>query len=340
MRYAAAVAPRMKDVAEHAGVSIKTVSNVVNGYPFVTLSTRERVEAAIAELGYRPNLTARSLRGGRSGVIALAIPDLASPYFAEIARDVVHVAASRRWTVLVEQTDGLRGRELEVLQGIRDNLADGVIFSPLALGTDELREARPQVPMVCIGERVTAGVMDHVAIDNVAAAREATGLLIASGRRRIAAIGEQTGTSAATARLRLQGYRDALRAAGLTVDPALVLPAVSWHRLDGQAAGEQLARLSEPPDAIFCCNDLLAIGAIHGLALHGVRVPDDVAVVGIDDIEEGHFVRPTLSTIAPDKEAIARHSVELLLQRLTGDSHDAPGAEITVPFTLVRRQSA
>ena len=130
----------LKDVAAHAGVSIKTVSNVVNGAR-VLPDTRARVEAAIAELGYRPNLSARSLRSGRTGVIALAVPDLTSPYFAELARSVITAAESRGWTVLVDQTDGARERELLVLEGIRSPLIGGAIFSPLALGSED-RAAR------------------------------------------------------------------------------------------------------------------------------------------------------------------------------------------------------
>ena len=123
-------------------MSIKTVSNVVNGYAHVRPETRTRVNEAIDALGYRPNLTARSLRGGRTGVIALAVPDLTSPYFAEIAEGVIEAAEQLGWTVLIDQTDGRRERELLVLHGIRDHLIDGVVFSPLALGDEDLRTTR------------------------------------------------------------------------------------------------------------------------------------------------------------------------------------------------------
>jgi DNA-binding LacI/PurR family transcriptional regulator len=330
----------LKDVAREAGVSIKTVSNVVNGYVHVRAETRERVNAAILALGYRPNLTARSLRGGRTGVIALAVPDLTSPYFAEIAEGVIVAAEQLGWTVLIDQTDGERERELLVLHGIRDHLIDGVVFSPLALGDDDLRATRSEVPIVCLGERVHAGSMDHIAIDNVAAARAATDHLIERGRRRIAAIGAQASPVAETARLRLAGYTEALRDAGLDPEGELVRPAGSWHRADGQSAVEQLIESGVGPDAVFCFNDLLALGALHGLAGLGVAVPDDVAVIGIDDIEECRYVRPTLTSISPDKGEIARRSVALLAERL-GQRSAAPaaGREIEVSFELTVRES-
>jgi DNA-binding LacI/PurR family transcriptional regulator len=334
------VAVGLKDVARHAGVSIKTVSNVVNGYAHVRPDTRHRVQAAIDELGYRPNLTARSLRRGRTGVIACAVPDLTSPYFAEIAEGVIDAAEQLGWTVLIDQTDGRRERELLVLHGIRDHLIDGVIFSPLALDDDDLRTTSSEVPIVCLGERVHAGTIDHIAIDNVAAARTATEHLVARGRRRIAAVGAQLAPSAATARLRLAGYRDALAGAGLAADDA-VAGAGAWHRADGMIAAERLMASGSPPDAMFCFNDLLALGALHGLAGLGVRVPEDVAVVGIDDIEEGSYVRPTLTTISPDKAAIARTSVALLAERLGGGAASTePGQEIVVDFQLVVRNSS
>ena len=131
---------RMKEVASRAGVSVKTVSNVVNGYVHVAPDTRERVQQAIDEMGYSPNLSARSLRSGRTGIIAVALPRLDEPYFAELAAAVIAVAAARECTVLVDQTDGVFDREQRALAGIRPNLIDGLIFSPLALGPAQLRD--------------------------------------------------------------------------------------------------------------------------------------------------------------------------------------------------------
>jgi DNA-binding LacI/PurR family transcriptional regulator len=325
-------------VARLAGVSPKTVSNVVHGYTHVTDETRSRVQRALDELNYRPNLSARHLRAGRSGVIALALPELGIPYFAELARCVIKTAEEHGWTVLIDQTDGLAERERLVTAGIRDHLIDGLIFSPLAMGREDLRRRIDDTPLVLLGERIQDGPADHVSIDNVAAARTATAHLIKLGRRRIAAIGDQRDVGPGTARLRLTGFARALRQAGLAVDRRLVMPAPSYHRQDGAEAMTRLLHLDEPPDAVFCFNDLLAFGAIRTILSHGLRVPDDIAVVGFDDNEEGRFSTPTLTTIRPDKEQIARLAVSLLHERL-GSGHDQPPRELRADSSLVIRES-
>jgi DNA-binding LacI/PurR family transcriptional regulator len=332
----------LKDVAARAGVSIKTVSNVVNGQR-VRPETLERVQRAIDELGYRPNLSARSLRLGRTGVIALAVPDLSSPYFAELGKAVIAAAEAKGWTVLVDETHGARERELEVLRGIRTQLIDGAIFSPLALGRDEPGPLNLRIPLVLLGERLFAGQVDHVAFDNVAAARTAVDHLLERGRTRIAAIGAQTSKSGETARLRLAGWRAALETAGREADPGLVAQADAWHRTDGHRAVQQLLTQDVRPDALFCFNDLLAVGALRALAEAGLRVPDDIAVIGMDDIEEGRFSTPTLSTVAPDKRAIAERSVDLLAQRLArhADAVEPPleQQDVKTPFQLLVRET-
>jgi DNA-binding LacI/PurR family transcriptional regulator len=329
---------RLKDVADLAGVSVKTVSNVVNDYPYVRDDTRRRVQEAIVRLGYRPNVTARYLRGGRSGVIALAVPELHAPYFSELAHHVVGAAMKRRWTVLVDETGGRRDRERTVAGGIRNHLIDGVILSPLALNEADVAEYSSATPLVLLGERLGSGMADHVAVDNHAAARAATTHLINLGRSRIAVIGSQRPPYGHTARLRIRGYRAALAAAGLAYDGALVVPAREWHRGGGAEGAARLLELPDPPDAIFCLNDLLALGAMRTLAQAGVRVPDDIAVVGFDDIEEARYASPGLTTVSPDTPAIAEHAVERLARRL-GDAPNAPAEEITVAYTLMIRES-
>lgn len=328
---------RLRDVAEHAGVSVKTVSNVVNGYEHVSPGMRTRVQASLDELGYRANLSARFLRRGRSGVIALAVPALDMPYFAELTRCVVQEAEQLGYTVLVDQTDGLREREHEVATGVRRHLIDGLVLSPVAMDYDELNRIRDETPIVLIGEKIGGTDIDHVAFDNVAASRTATEHLISSGRRRIAAIGYQAGVVARSgvAAVRRAGYEEALVAAGLEVDPALTREVSDYSRAAGAEAMTSL--LAEHPDAVFCFNDQLALGALRALAIRGVRVPEDVAVIGIDDIEDGRFSTPTLSTIAPDKAAVAREAVRLLKERV--DSPDGATREVDVGFELRVRES-
>jgi DNA-binding LacI/PurR family transcriptional regulator len=340
-RWEARVRTRLKDVAEHAGVSVKTVSNVVNGYEHVTAKTRSRVEAALLDLGYVPNLAARGLRNGRSGVIALALPELHAPYFAEIAHHVVRAAADRGWTVLVDETEGLLDRERQVAAGIRAHLIDGLILSPLALTAADLDRRADGVPLVLLGERVRHDVADRVAVNNVQAATDATAHLITQGRRRIAAIGVQRSAAGVSARLRLQGYRRALREHGLDLDPVLAVPAAAWHRADGAAAVRSLLAQGPPPDALFCFNDLLALGALRALYEAGLRVPDDVAVVGFDDIEETRYSTPTLTTVSPAKDLIAGTAVELLVARLAAEAGvRSPPRRVVAPHTLTVRESS
>jgi DNA-binding LacI/PurR family transcriptional regulator len=316
------MAVRLQDVAAHAGVSVKTVSNVVNGYVHVAPGTRARVEAAIIELGYRPNLSARNLRGGRSGIIALAVPEIGVPYFAELAQEIVAAASSRGFTVLIDQTEGRADQEQQVLEGIRAHLIDGLIFSPLATGQRELSQREDTTPLVLLGERGTGCVSDHVAIDNVAASREAVMHLAQQGRRRVAAIGAQHADMMVTAHLRLAGYQEGLKQAGLAFDPTLVAEAPSFHRLEGARAMTRLLDEPQPPDAVFAFSDLLALGALRACHERGIRVPEDVAIVGFDDIEDGRYSVPALSTISPDKEQIARVALDLLVSRIDRSPED------------------
>jgi len=321
------------------------VSNVVNGYVHVSPTTRGRVDQAIADLDYRPNLSARNLRSGRSGIVALALPDLEVPYFAELAVHVVRAAHRQGWTVLIDQTDGDAQREARVLENFGTHLVDGVLLSPVASGADELAARRATTPLVLLGERVYGGPADHVSIDNVAAAATAVAHLTGLGRRRVAAVGRQTEVSAATARLRLHGYQEALRTARLPADPALVVDTHSFTRSEGAAAVDHLLALDDQPDALFCFNDLLALGALRRLHERGLRVPGDVAVVGVDDVEDGRWSVPTLTTVRPDKSRLAQLAVDLLAERIGvrpgGSPADDPAPrELAAPFDLVVRESS
>ncbi|WP_433433910.1 LacI family DNA-binding transcriptional regulator [Nonomuraea sp. CA-141351] len=327
----------LKDVAHLAGVSVKTVSNVVNGYVHVTPATRSRVEAAIKELNYRPNLSARNLRQGRTGIIALAVPELDTPYFAELARFVVAAAEEQGLTVLIDHTGASREREQLVAEGFRARLIDGLILSPLALTPEDLAARMDDTPMVLLGERVYEGPADHIVVDNVAAAKEATLHLASLGRRRIAAIGAKDDEAAETSRLRLEGYRRALKEAGLPQDDRLVVPVEAYHRADGARAMAELLDSGAAPDAVFCFNDLLALGALRTLLERGLAVPGDVALAGFDDIEDGRYGTPTLTTISPDKQTIAGKAVDLLAERISGTSREA--REFRVPYRLMIRES-
>ncbi len=330
--------PTLKDVAEHARVSFKTVSNVVNNRSSeVSVETRERVLESISALNYRPNVAARHLRKGQSGVLALAIPDLINPYFAALSTAVVEAAEAHQYAMLIEHTGGRRAREVLIASGFSRHLLDGVILNPISLEIEDLADIN--VPIVLLGERLLSAPYDHVVIDNVAAARLAMQHLLGLGRRRIAAVDlwEERGD---TPRLRLRGYTEALTQAGLVIDQSLIVSTLTTRhgRMEGIEAMRRLLTLDRPPDAVLCFNDLVALGAMRVLQDAGYRVPDDVAVVGFDDIEEGRYAAPRLTTIAPDKIEIGRLAVSMLLGRVNG-SRTVPLERVQPPFQLVVRES-
>ncbi|MEV4076902.1 LacI family DNA-binding transcriptional regulator [Nonomuraea fuscirosea] len=325
-----------RDVARLAGVSVRTVSNVVNNFAYVSEETRAQVQRALDELGYRPNVAARSLNLGRSNLLALVLP-LDVPYFTELAAHVVDVAEERGYTVLIDRTEGVAERERQiVMRRDRSALFDGFIFSPLGLSADELRDWAGNCPAVTLGEVRVDGV-DHVAIDDTDAARSATAHLASLGRTRIAAIGLVDRPTGNTAAHRSAGYRQALEEAGLPVLPELTVPVLRYQRQDGRQAMERLLDLAQPPDAVFCYNDLLALGAMRAVLARGLRVPEDVAVVGFDGIEEGRFATPPLTTIVPDKEKIAELAVSRLLERVEGDQ--SPPVQLEAPWRLMVDES-
>lgn len=331
----------LRDVAARANVSIRTVSNVVNGYAPVSEQLRRRVQVALDELEYRPNLIARSLKRGRSGVIALVVPELDVPYFAELARAVINAARVEGYSVMLDQTDGDPERERELLTlTSRAAMFDGLLLSPLVISAEELEARVNRVPLVLLGEHIFSATFHHVAVDNVAAARDATRHLVRLGRQRIAAIGDQPYSSGETAQLRTAGYREALVAAGLPVHDELIVRTERFHRRLGAEAAQRLLELPphHRPDAMFCYNDLLALGALRALTRAGCRVPDDIAVVGMDGIEEGLYSTPSLTTISPDKERIAQLAVRQLLDCIEGIA--APARETSAPYQLVLRESA
>lgn len=329
----------VRDVALAAGVSPKTVSNVVNGYARVTPETRERVQRQIDALGYRPQAAGRQLRQGRTGMVTLAVPGIEMPYFAELSSQVVRAARRRGLTVVVEQTDADLEREREVAAGLPTRFADGLVFSPLEMPAEELVGV-PHTPVVLLGEHAVGVEMDRVSIDGVAVGTEGAAHLVATGRRCVAALGLKP-TLHDTASQRLRGYRAALVSAGLPCGDELLLRVDDWTRADGEAAADRLVALRRdgvPVDGVLAMNDVLALGLLRGLRRHGVRVPEDVAVVGIDDVPESAYCAPTLTTVALDRAAVAEAALALLVERLA--DHDLPPREVVAPHRLVVRESS
>jgi DNA-binding LacI/PurR family transcriptional regulator len=332
------MAVRLQDVAEYAGVSMKTVSNVVHDYPHVSPKMRERVRKAIDELGYRPNMMGRRLATGRTGLLALAFADVTLPYFAQLARVVADEAERRGYRVLLEQTEGTLEGERAVVTASESGLVDGMLFQPSVMNSAELAQSRTDVPIVVLGENAAPLTLDRIMIDNVAAATTATEHVLAHGRRRIAFAGHEASGTTRTSRLRIAGYQQALEDAGLSADPALLIPSESVTAANAARAVGEALDAGLRFDGLVCRDDLAAIGALRALQERGFRVPDDVVITGWDDTPMTAVTYPSLTSVAPDLRGLAARAIEMLLERIEG--HDGMGRHELAGFSLVTRESA
>lgn len=326
----------VKDVARRAGVSPKTVSNVMNGIVPVSESTRLRVEQAMQELDYVPNLSARGLRNGRSGVIGLALPDLATPFSAELAHHIVEVAHTQGWSVQIEETGSDPHREQELMTRARANLIDGLILNPVVLDESAVKVGVSLPPVVLLGE-VTQHLADRVYVDSFGAARDMTLALAKGGRRRIAVLGVNRGRRSSTAIHRTAGYEAAMESLGMAVDDDLLIRCGQWTSESAARALADYLDTHPVPEALFCFTDSLALGALNELWRRGLRVPEDVAVGGFDDIADGRFAVPPLTTVSFDKRAIASEAMRLLTERMS--NRERPQQVVELGYSVVERAS-
>jgi DNA-binding LacI/PurR family transcriptional regulator len=340
------VRPTMSDVARTAGVSAMTVSNVLTGRRPVSAATRARVEAAAAELGYELNLTARHLRAGRTDTVALVVPRLDHPYYGELAARLTGLLAPQGRHLAVEQTDAGPHGELAALTQARWQLYDGVLLSVVGLTPADLDSVRTSAPLVLLGEQRMPARHDHVRMDNVRGARIATAHLLAAGSRRVAVVGgADPDPDAGMMPARTAGWVAAHAAAGIEPDPALVVPAPRADLADGRDAVRRLVAADVPFDGVLAVTDTLATGVLAGLAEAGLRVPDDVQVVGFDDLAASGFTVPALTTVDPGHDAMA-HAALRLLDRQAGPAGPGgagdpgrTGEHVVAPVRLVVRGS-
>jgi DNA-binding LacI/PurR family transcriptional regulator len=332
--------PSIASVAQRVGVSVATVSRVLNGHANVRSETRERVLAEIEASGYRVNELARNLRTAESRLLLTMVPDFGNPFYAEIVRGIDALARQHGYFMLLCDTGADEGRERSYFDLLRRRRADGAIcLDPATVQHALLSEfaAYPaMLPWVACCEFDPAAGVPYVGIDNYRAAGDAVRHLIARGCRRIALINSDE--QYLYARQRRDGYRDALADAGLDVRDAW---RVNVHCLDYGAGAQAAAALmaqTPAPDAIFAVSDTLAVGVINGLRGAGRRVPDDVAVVGFDDLALAAQIDPPLTTIAQPMRELGETAARLLLQRLADPHADVPG--VLLPHRLVVRQSA
>ena len=311
--------PNMRDVAQLAGVSQRTVSNVVNNFPHISPATRKAVEDAIRQLGYRPNIAAQRLRQGQTHTLALAIPNLAWPYFGELAHLIQEEARRSGYSIMVVETAGTREHEVSVLRDFRTNLIDGLILSPIELDREGLAELALDAPLVLLGERIQDAGIPHYSMDNVAAASEMVHHLYQQGARSFLVLGStHTQATSSAGALRQRGIEKALTELGLDSWAWRSVEVSPWTAGGAQEALSQWLESNNLPDAIFTMNDLLGIGALRALAEANVRVPEDVLVSTWDDTVLSRFSTPALTTISPDTHAIAHEAVAGLIALIEG----------------------
>jgi LacI family transcriptional regulator len=327
--------PTMREVAALAGVSIKTVSRVVNGEPTVAADLAERVQRAADQLGFRPNLAASALRrsDGRTRTIGLLLEDIANPFSSTLHRAVEDVARSHGVGVLAASIDEQPERERELVSVLSARRVDGLILVPS--GDDQgylAAEQEAGMAMVFADRRPNLVRADAVVCTNRLGARQAVEHLLRSGHRRIAHLGDRL--SIETAVERHAGYVDALTAAGLLVDPVLVRDGLH-DRGAAEAAAGDLLDAAEPPTAIFASQNLITVGTIRALRARGLQ--HRVALVGFDEVELADLLEPGVTVVAQDIVGIGRRAAELLFARMDGS--DEPVAVHEVPTRLITRGS-
>lgn len=327
----------MAQVAREAHVSLMTVSRVINKKEGVSQTTRERVQAVIEQLGYRPSDIARGLVTKRTGTLGLVMPDVANPFFAEVARGAEHVAYDAGYNLFLCSTEEDTQRELEMLQSLEEKRVDGVMVCSSRLEEDVLEEAVAGHPaVVLVSRRLESDDVGIVVINDVVGGQMATEHLLRAGHR---AIGFLAGPPISeSGRGRAKGYRATLAAAGVSFNPG-------WtrHCLPTVEGGREMARevLTAHPEltAFFCHNDLIAIGALQACADLGLAVPADVAIVGYDDIPLAALVSPSLTTCRVPRYEMGAEAMRLLLEKISGSLEEGC-REITVQPELVIRASA
>jgi len=325
----------MRDVAALAGVSLKTVSRVVNGEPGVSGTLGRRVRDAIDELDFRPNIGARSLRrtGGRTATVGLLLEDVSNPFSSALQRAVEDVAIPRGVMVFTASLDEDPQRERELTSAFSARRADGLIIAPAGDDQSYLEsELRAGTAIVCVDRTARRLEVDSVLTTNVSGARTGVKHLIEHGHRRIAFLGDRHDIP--TAQQRHEGYVQALTEAGLPVDPGLVLHDLTSQAL-AQAAATELLGHPDPPTALFTAQNLVTIGVARALRQLGRE--RTVAVVGFDDFPLSDLLDPGMTVIAQDPAAIGRLAATVLFERIDGD--DAPPATHVVATRLITRGS-
>ncbi|SRR5579883_206473 len=328
----------IRDIAARAGVSVATVSRVLNGRPDVAPATRNVVLRYIRESGYVSNRSARGLASGRSGLIGLTVPRVFGEYFTQIIAGAAEALYERDARFILCPTEHQRDREVSLLERVMHGTADGAVLILPSESAAELAQLRRRgFPFVVIDPPVPVGDdIPVIAVANWAGGKLATEHLIALGHRRIAVI---TGPAAWSASIdRLAGYHSALLAAGLPIVPDLVCEA-DFTIAGGYNMARRFLSRADRPTAIFAQNDLMAVATLRAALEMGLRVPDDLSIVGFDDVEPASLVNPALTTVSQPLQEIGRLAVTVLFRQLAGETLDARRVELSTRL-VVRASTA
>ena len=324
----------IKDVAREAGVSVATVSRVWNESDFVSADTRQRVAAVAARLGYSPHGAARSLITRTTHALGVLLPDLYGEFFSEIIRGIDHTAQGAGYHILVSSSHDSKDEIDAALRSMRGRVDGMIIMSPDLEARRTLQTLQGNFPVVLLNGGAESKAFDTITIENHEGSCEMTRHLIARGHRRIAMIGGPQRNYDAAERLR--GYRTALTESGIELDESLVVPG-DFSELSGHRAVKQLLELERRPTAIFAANDSMAIGALSALRENDLRVPEDMAVAGFDDIPLARYMNPPLSTVHVDISQLGERAAALLLLSLQKGTHSLQQLQLST--TLVIRAS-
>jgi len=325
----------MRDVAERAGVSVTTVSHVINDTRPVSDALRERVFAAVDELGYQPNVLARSLRRGETHTIGMIVPDSANPFFAEVARGVEDTSFEQGYSVILCNSDGNLEKELLYTNVLAEKQVDGILFMAAGVSTEHIRALQERrMPLVVVDRDIPGVTVDSVLTDNARGGWMATCHLLDLGHRCIGCIAGPSDVTPSAERV--TGYQQALDEGGISLDEALIVKG-DFQYESGYQAMRQFLAMDDPPTAIFACNDLMAIGAIRAALELGRQVPAGLSVVGFDDVRLASFANPPLTTVVQPKYEMGVVATAMLLERMR--DQDIPPRRRMLDISLLIRQS-
>lgn len=324
----------IKDVAEKAGVSISTVSHVINGTRFVSEELIQRVLTVMEELHYHPNTLAQGLRRGDTKTIGLIVPDNSNPFFAEIAHTIEDLGFQNGYSVILCNSHGDLDREATYLDLLISKQVDGVIFISAGSNPEHLGELISRnIPVVVADRDLEYDSVDVVLVNNEKGGYKATRYLLDLGHTKIACVTGPTELTPSAARYR--GYLNALNGAGLSINDSYVITG-DFQVDGGERAMLQLFALDSPPTAVFLCNDLMAFGAFRALRKLNRHVPEEISIIGFDDIKLASIITPALTTVAQPLSDLAKTAVNLLINRIQHGGDVKTERIILDPVLVVR----